>query len=112
MIMPINCPICQNPLLNFFHPKFLKKECIHHTHCIIFICKSQEDIVDEIILIYDYQNNLTHYTIWWKINYSVKISSVKISENKSNTIELPYFEPDFSSFKNLQKKISTYILLS
>lgn len=109
MLIPINCPICQNPLKNYFNLATLDKECLHHTHLIKIRSKLDKSEIDEILLTYNYQNALVKTVVWWRIIENYTLIS---TNNGLNLIKIPYFEPDFSSFKKLREKISTYILLS
>jgi hypothetical protein len=110
MKMPINCPICKEPLCNSFlgseKSNCLQKECTNKLdHKIYYI--SLMDSYDELSLV---SIPLTHgvIVIWSPLIKDLEIRNTSKTEGQ----HLPYFEPDFSDYKHLIKKLKTYITFS
>jgi hypothetical protein len=123
MNIPINCPICGDPLVNTFNDttdKVFYKNCRlrpdHIFSCAIYLkgfMDSNIDLVDRVAftLLMSPMLSIIAY-IQDKI---MKISKYAPHDKAvaSNSEELPFYvEPDFSDYKALVNKIKTYILFS
>jgi hypothetical protein len=117
MMMPSYCPACNKPMNNTFQKPLaglekeipsLIKTCISPGHHISFLSHiANEDQVS-------YANILLKpcmLVIWDFNDKTVQINN-DVSDGKSNKMNLPWFEPDFSKIKKLVNKIKTYIMLS
>lgn len=104
MIMPVNCPLCGDPLVNEFFVR-LKKTCNNKlNHVIIYYSSfSNQDIVGSIKLILNTKNE----AIWTLANMTFSIKNYN-----GSLIYLPWFEPDFSDYPRLLNKIKTYLVFS
>jgi len=93
-------------MLNTFYQKkqleVLKKECIQDTHSISFLIEKDKIVYCQI---YTFSPPTT---VTWYPDTNVSIMVYK----NNNTLELPYFEPDFSNYPSLLNKIKTYMVLS
>ena len=108
--MPVNCPICGDPLVNNYSdlPKGrerLTKKCSKRLNHNIMIraCDSNHDYIDWI-------------SIPWNdtdvINWYYGVGSLLLSTIKGVDYHIPWFEPDFSDFKRLKEKLKTYLVFS
>jgi len=107
MQIPINCPICNDPLLNTYVLEQCIKSCtnkLNHK----FSCSLYNEIW-QIKLQYDSDNII----VWFPVLKEITLckgnwNTHKLGKNES----IPYFEPDFSNFKALVIKIKMLILFS
>ena len=114
MKIPINCPICNNILLNIicqdiFKRDILRKTCRNAKHGQIRF-QSVINKEDVEFLSFNYIGNRSKdiSTIHWNFNEKDCIMVPK----EGFVLELPWFEPDFSHYKKLLNKIKTCILFS
>lgn len=110
MKMPTHCPFCSDPLLNEFTElgkgvSRLDKTCKRRVgHTIKFCsCLRYPDYVDMIVIPYSPTINC----IWY-----VTKSSLLLNRNDGVDLRLPYFEPDFTSYRRLVEKLKTYVTFS
>lgn len=104
MDMPINCPICSEPIINqfvdiSFNESFLKKAHWAVNHFIAI--ESEIKNHDKVYCCYLTVNRQDF--IW---NFNKKILEVYYRGTYS---ALPYFNPDFSNYPKLIHKLKTYI---
>lgn len=112
MKVPINCPICGGPLLNEFDPlapgsdrTYLTKNCHKRLNHKIEIraCVSNNDYVDWIRIPYKGVGNV----IW-----HMGTEHLLLNTFEGKDYSLPFFEPDFSRYNKLIKKLSLYLTFS
>lgn len=116
--MPINCPICNGPLLNNFKempygkPYAVEKTCFTASHK--FLCSSTKGNEDEVCFI---SLSLDPYkkmsANWVVLEKKLYVYGKGNSENENSTYQLkttyiPYIEPDFSEPMKLINKIKLY----
>lgn len=105
--MPALCPICKDPMVNTFEPIWE----VLHKNC-------QNKLNHKIEFIATLPNNDRVGTIRLKINqytmavWNVEQKSFLIESDKASSVELPYFEPNLSSYHKLMEKIKTYLVFS
>ena len=115
MIIPTRCPCCNDPLLNEFIPNYIG-ECKVRKSCLKvfghkFVCMiGSTDIIETIgVELY----NKTLVRVNWVFSTQQIIVTKGLLKNKQYTIiNLPYFEPDFSDYNKLIKKLRTYMVFS
>lgn len=126
MNIPINCPICGDPLVNTFNKttnKVIYKNCRlrsnHIFSCAVFMAGFFNNPTDRV--------ERVSFTLSMNPILSVEVYPVP-EENKimsigksapteqaalTNGKKLPFYvEPDFSDYKKLVNKIKTYLLFS
>lgn len=107
-----HCPKCLKPLLSEYREiattgkHFWSKSCSSYNHK--FFSSTKTNLDDEL---YD-----IGFTILMQPNYTVirwrfDLNNLVI-ENYNSTINLPFFEPDFSDFNKLFHKLKTYMVFS
>src|ERR1035437_4277922 len=112
MQVPINCPICNDPLLNTYKSSELVKSCTNKiTHK--YSCTTIDVFLVEVRLQYD--TIAQHNLIWHNgVNeiglYTGNFNKIPFAAYKENVI--PWFEPDFSDYSDLVNKIKMLILFS
>lgn len=112
MQVPVNCPICNDPLLNTYKGSELVKSCtnkLSHKYSITII----DVFIVETRLQYD--TIAQHNIIWYNgVNeidlYTGNFNKLPLSSVKQNVF--PWFEPDFSDFSAVVNKIKMLILFS
>lgn len=111
--MPIDCPICNNAMINKYYTltggsEFLKKTCTNITHNVSYkSCYNDYDSTLELVI-----NSSTNKFIWnfeYELLFVVKSNVIK---TPSNSIKLPFFMPDLYNYNNLLNKLKTYVLIS
>jgi hypothetical protein len=117
MKMPIKCPICNGVMLTEHYTLLNKKEsyrksCTQINHDIYYLSETSIDNVDDVEHFGVYINK--HVSAYWFPNLSTGKQFVMITKGKKidNPLYLPYFEPDFSNYKQLVEKIKTYLVFS
>lgn len=112
MKVPVNCPVCGDPLLNIFPPaedfgNKVTKYCYRRVdHRISMIVEDNEvsqlsvDLADGTEAIFLFLLD----KIW--------VQNTIYSKSKKNMVVLPFFEPDLSNYKKLVAKIKTYLVFS
>lgn len=112
MQVPINCPICNDPLLNTYKGSELIKSCtnkLNHKYS----CTLLDVFQVELRLQYDtiLQRNLVWYNGINEIDFYIgNFNKISLSSIKENII--PWFEPDFSDYMSLVNKIKMLIIFS
>lgn len=126
MLVPTNCPMCNDPLLNDFNHfnigdvayKTCNKRANHKLGIIYY---ANTDMVTDMN--YTFSNNKT-VIIWDFVQKKIYLSPTIIIKGRSAGIstmfpnlgikknEIPWFEPDVTNFPKLLKKLRTYICFS
>lgn len=114
MLMPANCPICQEPLFNDFKDKpsrhafgwqkTCSKKLDHFFYC---AAKTQDDT--EVYFISTSFGSNRQIVANWILPTQDLVITGKISGNR---IPVPWVEPDFSNYRNLVKKLKTCLVFS
>jgi hypothetical protein len=111
MKIPIDCPICNSPLLNEYigapqtQLQILHKSCKKTLgHRITFVASPHDHDTVQVISI-DLSTDK-------RINWYPPIQNLLINSSDGTDYHLPYFEPDFSSYNKLIQKIKTYMTFS
>lgn len=119
--MPINCPICNGPLVNNFkeYPKgntyAMDKNCFQASH--YFYCASTKGKEDEVAFICIGLDPYKKVTAnWLVLEKKLYIYGNESTNNRKNISEvkttyIPYVEPDFSDPFKLIDKIRLYCKL-
>jgi len=132
MLVPTNCPMCNDPLLNEFHYSFgdisykvCNKRVDHKIHI-----KYHSDTNMVTDMNYTFSNNKTIVSwdfvqnkIYISPNIIVKGRSVGYTTSIMTSsmvphilltckTQIPWFEPDITNFPKLLKKLRTYICFS
>ena len=127
MQTPINCLICHDPLVNKYNDYdalILYKNCrLRPGH--IFSCTVYKaDTVDEFVMRYAFTVSMspivsvrvyppTRNPLWGgRISVSSEVPTYNSSFTIEPTLEIPYFEMDFSNYSKLYEKLKIYILFS
>jgi hypothetical protein len=118
MKMPINCPICNDIMLSNFsgvNSSELKKTCKNKIDHFITYTSDKYDYGTVIVITL----RLDIGTMVWEPELSEDVANetaynpeaaFRIVPNQGfSSIELEYFEPDFSNFQKLLAKLKTYI---
>jgi hypothetical protein len=110
MKTPSNCPFCGDPLLNEFVTTveggyFINKTCNKKLDHKITIraCTKNDDYVDFIFMPYTKNANV----IWY-----MGPGHLIINSSDGTDLQLPFFVPNLSNYKNLIEKIQIYVLFS
>lgn len=113
MELPIVCPCCKHPLLNYFReypiskPHQLEKTCkIKPDHQ--FICLSKRGSDNEVNSIKITIDMNTMLTFNWVMPGKVLYFSSGFTPTKN--IVLPYIEPDLENYKKLVKRLKNLVL--
>lgn len=109
--MPINCPICGDPMLNEFirgsSTSYINKRCMKRiTHDILIREMPTTNDIDFISLKIDHGAQI----IWYFYTKSILVNTYYGDIIKD--LYIPWFEPDFSDIKKLLSKIKTYMVFS
>lgn len=108
MKVPINCPLCGDPLINDERPiqNVCTKECRRRlSHILEIDYDTETDEVVNIVLTYD---RTTKSQVFW----FYRSEEVTAASAASKDLQLPWFEPDLSDLRKLVQKIKIYILFS
>jgi len=112
--IPKNCPICNKPLINYFYNiysrELLIKECYGKNHKLHFDINAFNEILS-IYLIFD---PIKKISVVWKIEEKI-LEIVNWDKDESDivkSVQITYFEPDFSNYNKLINKIKTYMTFS
>lgn len=107
--IPIKCPKCKKPLINSFcfinknREEAIYKYCCsnidHNFSCII----NPDETINTITL------SINNYGIFVVFKFFSK--TITITKDKIHYLELPWFEPNIYDYKNLVKKLKTYVVL-
>ena len=115
MKMPINCPICGDPLVDFLSKitaVSIHKSCDKQLNHKLFIKFTTEDEAEYISL---YPSHSFHRIIWYSKNlvapYGERGRGILVDSGRKFAY-IPYFEPDFSDYPKLLAKLKTYLLFS
>ena len=110
MKMPDRCPICNGIMLidykNNKKKEFYKKSCTQINHDICYVI-CPDDTVDRVSIYVNRQ-----ISVYWFTPPNEQTVVVTKGSKIDNSLYLPYFEPDFSNYKQLIEKIKTYIVFS
>ena len=108
--MPVNCPICNGPLINDYQniargrTRLTKKCCKQVTHQItIRACDRDNDYIDWVSIPWGHTD---------VINWYYGSGRLLLNTIKGQDYHIPWFEPDFSDLKKLKEKLKTYLLFS
>ncbi len=111
MKVPVNCPICGDPLLNYFGSDpygaaFIQKSCDKRLSHKLFIVVVEEQVHSI--------NVPLPYKLGWQATWLLKSQELWIvhPEDNGSPVILPYFEPDLTDFPKLLQKIQTYMVFS
>ena len=112
MKLPINCPICNSPLLNEYQNHItggveLRKKCLSINHQ-LFI---RADQPYENIALLSLRLGYNSFIYWDYENMDLQKSCFILTEQKP-ILTLPWFDPDFSNYKKLLNKIKLYCVFS
>lgn len=111
MKVPVDCPVCGDPMLNTFPPaedlnNRVTKSCTSRlNHKIVIIVDGDE--VNQMSI--DLGNGLE--AIFLFLMDRIWIQPTKGSQ-KDGFVVLPMFEPDLSNYKKLVDKVKTYLVFS
>src|SRR5271170_3762255 len=132
MNIPINCPICGDPLTNIFNEttnKVVYKNCRlrsdHIFSCTVYLkgfwehqhLNNSEDTIDRVAFTLS-MNPMLSVVIYpvdkrMKVDRSAPDEKATLTNSSDFILYLPFYvEPDFSDYKKLVKKIKTYLLFS
>lgn len=111
MIIPINCPYCNDHLLNTFNIHISKydnllKSCskrINHTYSCLY---DHNDDIIYVCFIIDWKR----FTWDYKSKQLIVDNAFKNTDKKS--IIIPWFDPDFSNKKVIINKLKTCLTFS
>lgn len=112
MKVPINCPVCGDPMLNTFPPaedlnNRVTKSCTSRlNHKIVVLVDGDE--VNQMSI--DLGNGLE--AIWLFLMGKIWIQPTKGSKREDNFVILPFFEPDLTNYNKLVDKVKTYLVFS
>jgi hypothetical protein len=124
MKMLVNCPCCNDPLLNEFYEsisgfEYLRKKCTrkldHYFMCVIILYKddniktmTRDDMTSMVIRI---DTKLNVYAVW---NFQAELLMLQkgCDVNVETCTYLDFFVPDLSNYKKLVKKLNTYKVFS
>jgi hypothetical protein len=107
--IPINCPVCRDPLVNDFVPTSKNNE-LHYKKCTKRLDHNISYLLDDIGALYSVTITLNVGRIL-KACWVYDIHKLFVYDHIQR-MELPYFDPDFSDYKKLTNKIKLYMLLS
>lgn len=113
MIIPIDCPICSEPLINedahlykYGGRKFFIKKCNKKlNHKLGIVIDEQTNLIESIFL-----QSFTLCAYWYYSDN--KLTLHKLPLNSTSAINIPWFEPDLFKFQKLLNKLKTYIVFS
>jgi len=100
------CPICKNPFTNDFtgYASHIKR-CSQVNHN--FFIEAKDEKVHNISIVTKYPDGTV---VTWLYNLKViRLHSIPLCTGYQY---LEWFEPDFSNYKKLIKKVKTYIIMS
>lgn len=114
MLMPSNCPICQEPLLNDFRDKPSKhafgwqKTCNNKLdHFFYCAAKTAEDT--NVYFISTSMRSNKKVVANWVLPEKTLVITGSVSDKR---LVIPWIEPDFSNYSKLVNKIKTCLVFS
>jgi len=114
MKIPILCPKCNKPMLTHFsyHPTdghICCKTCKQYNHDVSFFSHEKDyDTVHLIMITVNLTSQLHISFDFWQ--NKVFIYQELDPKNNASLTTIPFFEPDFSNYDDLIKKLQTYIV--
>jgi hypothetical protein len=110
MSVPINCPICNDPLLNDFREGFGDKHVVLIKSCSKRIDHQYSCHINNQEMVYLISITLKFGQFFWNFNHNLFWMTKVRGGSKSLT--LPWFVPDFTDRYRLFKKLKTYVVFS
>lgn len=115
MKVPVNCPICHQPMKNDFalqkEWEILIKECHQLKHHLVYKIDLAKNINDKDQISSCKLIEKEEVYIWYPSSNKLVICN-RNTGYLTDTIKLPYFEPNFSDYVSLLRKLKTYMVFS